>query len=183
MTTKAELHGSGVADFVRIGQVARAIGRRGEVVVNPLTTDPTRFLELERVLFIEGIHSASIQIESVRLHKGRPVIKLEGVDSISAAEQLAGREVAIPEDEVQRISDEHYYHFELVGLRVHNESGENVGRVASVLTTGGTDVLVVDADGREVLIPLCHEHCPVIDTANGRLVVSLPSGLWEIYEN
>lgn len=169
-------------ELVTVGRVARAHGRRGEIAVDALTGDPARFRELDRLLVrrpdgaVEGF-----ELEGVRLHKGRPVLKLAGVDSIGDAERLAGRELAVPQSEVEPLAKDEYYHFQLVGLAVEDVSGEHLGKVASVLSTGGTDVLVVRGEGGEILVPLCREHCPEIDPEAGRLVVSLPEGLRDLH--
>jgi 16S rRNA processing protein RimM len=166
-------------DMVTIGQVARSQGRRGEVVVNPLTDFPERFRDLERV-FIRGEDGAvaALALEGVREQGGRPVLKFEGISDIGAAERLAGLELRIPESELVRLPEDRLYHFQIVGCRVTDRRGGCLGTVEDVLATGGTDVLVVrEGSGKETLVPLCKEICRRIDVNLGEIEIDPPEGL------
>jgi ribosomal 30S subunit maturation factor RimM len=58
-----------------------------------------------------------------------------------------------------------------------------VGVVEDVLSTGGTDLLVVrEATGGEALVPLCREICRRIDVPGGRIEAEVPEGLLELNE-
>jgi 16S rRNA processing protein RimM len=123
-------------------------------------------------------------VEAVRVHKGRPVVKLSGVSDIGAAEALAGREIRVPESELEPLPEDSYYHFQIVGLEVRDRRGGVIGVVEDVLVTGGTDVLVVrGVGGEEALVPLCSEICRRIDPQAGRIELDAPEGLLRINEN
>ena len=50
--------------------------------------------------------------------------------------------------------------------------------VEEIMTTGGTDLLVVrDAKTGETLIPFCEAICRSIDTERSRVEVDVPEGL------
>lgn len=171
-------------DLVSIGRVAKAQGRFGEVVVQPFTDAPERFETLERV-FLEAESGEPVPraVESMRLHKGRPVLKLEGVSDIGGAETLAGREIRVPASELEPLEDGSFYHYELLGLEVFDRVRGLVGVVEEVLTTGGTDVLVVrGGGGDEALVPLCQEICRTIDLRAGRIELEAPEGLLSLNE-
>lgn len=167
------------AELVTIGRIARAQGRAGEVVVNPLTDVPDRFVGLARIYLDDGQGEPSaVNVEGVRMHKGRPVLKLEGISSIGQAESLAGHEVRIPESELSSLPEGSFYHFEILGSSVEDVDRGEIGIVEAIVETGGTDILVVRShDGREELVPLCAEICRSIDPVSGRIVVELPEGL------
>jgi 16S rRNA processing protein RimM len=166
-------------DLVTIGEVARPHGRRGEVIVNPLTDFPERFHDLSRVFVQgEGGRAVALKLEEVRVHKGRPVLKLEGISEIGQAERLAGREIRIPESELVALPEDRLFHFQLVGCRVSDRRLGHLGVVKEVLPTGGTDGLVVrDASGDERLIPLCKEICRRIESERGEIEIDAPEGL------
>ena len=169
-------------DLVSIGRVAKAQGRHGEVAIQPFTDNPARFEALERVYFEEGDGAAAPRgVDAVRLHKGRPVLKLNGVADIGAAEALAGKEIRVPESELEPLPEDSVYHFQIVGLKVLDRERGAVGIVEEVLSTGGTDVLVVrDDEGKEALIPLCREICRNIDPKAGAIELDAPEGLLEL---
>jgi len=55
--------------------------------------------------------------------------------------------------------------------------GNRLGEVVDLFDNGASDVLVIDRDGREVLIPFVDALVPEVLIAEGRLVVDPPDGL------
>jgi 16S rRNA processing protein RimM len=103
------------------------------------------------------------------------VLKLDGVDSIDAAERLRGLDLRIPEEDLSALPEGSYYHHQLRGLRVEDAGGGEIGRVADVMETGGEAVvLVVRGASGETLIPLADAFVRAVDLARGRLVVVVP---------
>ncbi len=165
--------------LVTIGKVARAQGRRGEVIVDSLTDFPDRFYDLERI-YIEGNDQEPVElrVEWVREQGGRPVLKFHEVTGIGEAERLAGSEIRIPESELVQLPPGSLFHFELQGCEVWDRASGFLGVVEEILVTGGTDVLVVrDPSGQERLIPICEEICRRIDPGKGRIEIQAPEGL------
>jgi 16S rRNA processing protein RimM len=171
-------------ELVAVGRIARAQGREGEVVVDPLTDFPERFGELDRVFLVdagvtgEAAEADSRRIESCRMHKGRPVLKLAGVSSIGDAEALRGKELRIHEGELLPLPEGSFYHFQLRGFSVSDRARGDIGVVEDVLSTGGTDLLVVrDASGNEILVPFCEAIVRSVDLPRGRVDIEAPEGL------
>ena len=164
------------ADLVSIGRVVKPQGRRGEVAVEPLSDRPERFPRL-RTAFVEAPDGGAreVTVASCWPHKGRFVLKLEGVDSIDEAEAYRGRELRIPEEELEPLPEGSYYHHQLRGLRVEEPGGAELGRVADLMETGaGAAVLVVQGSSGEHLVPLAEAFVREVDLHGGRLVVELP---------
>lgn len=163
-------------DLVTIGRVVKPQGRKGEVVVQPLSDRPERFSELRRA-YVPGVgeEAAEVKVASWWPHKGRVVLKLVGVDTIDEAERLRGMDVRIPEEDLDSLPEGSYYHHQLRGLRVEDEAGREIGTVADILTTGaGADVLVVTGPAGESLVPLVASFVRQVDLERGRLVTALP---------
>ncbi|HSB60959.1 MAG TPA: 16S rRNA processing protein RimM, partial [Vicinamibacteria bacterium] len=88
-------------DLVTIGRVVKPQGRKGEVLAQPLTDRPDRFPTLRRA-YIRGSGEGAVEVRVTRCwpHKGRFVLKIEGVDSIDAAERYRGLELRIAEEDL-----------------------------------------------------------------------------------
>ncbi len=144
------------ADSVTIGIVLRPHGIRGEVVVEPLTDNDTRFATLEEVRLVRPSGTATrLRVVSMFPHKSRLVIQFEGIGDIDQAETLRGAELRIPMASLPALPAGSYYHHELRGLDVRVESGASIGKVTSLWETGATPVLVIhDDQNRETLLPL-----------------------------
>jgi len=163
------------AELVAIGRVVKPQGRKGEVLVEPLSDRPDRFPAL-RAAYVPapGGGSRQVAVESCWPHKGRFVLKLEGVDSIDEAEGYRGLELRIGEEELAALPPGSYYHHQLKGLRVEDPEGRSLGVAAELMETGASPVLVVRGPGRELLIPLAEPFVRRVDLEGGRMVVALP---------
>jgi 16S rRNA processing protein RimM len=174
--------------LVGVGRVARAQGRRGEVAVDPWTS-PERFTGLARIyaegpLEMKDAGPVGLVVESVRIHKGRPVVKFAGISDIGEAEALRGRELRIPESELESLPEGSFYQFQIRGLTVRDRAQGEIGVVESVLETGGTDVMVVRGKrGEETLVPLCGEIVKNIDPVRGSVEIDAPEGLVSLNAN
>ena len=166
------------ADLVTIGRVVKPQGRKGEVVVAPLSDRPDRFPALRRAYVpAPGGGAREVHVTSCWPHKGRFVLKLEGVDTIDEAETYRDMELRIGEEELAPLPAGSYYHHQLKGLRVEDAAGRPLGVAVDVLVTGGeASVLVVQGPRGEVLLPLAEAFVRTVDLAAGRLVVTPPEG-------
>ncbi len=171
--------------LVGVGRVARAQGRHGEVAIDPWTSAPERFTGFSRI-YVEGGDSdpVGLVVESVRIHKGRPVVKFSGISDINQAETLRGRELRIPESELESLPEGRFYQFQMRGLRVNDRTQGEIGIVENVIETGGTDLLVVRGrSGEETLVPLCGEIVKNIDPVRGSVDIDAPEGLVSLNAN
>jgi len=169
-------------DLVVVARVARTRGLRGEVVADLYTDFPERFEGLEQVTAIAPDGSSrSLQIEEHWFHGNRIVFKFAGYDSIDAAKDLAGYQLAVPASERIELPEDHFYEWELVDCRVEALDGKAIGQVREVMHTGGVEILVVAGDaGREFLIPMAHDICVEINIEAKLIRVDPPEGLLEL---
>jgi 16S rRNA processing protein RimM len=163
-------------DLVLIGTVVKPQGRRGEVLVHPHSDRPERFPGLKRAWVpAPGGGAREVRVTSSWPHKGRHVLKLEGVDSIDDAEKLRGCELRIGEEELEALPEGSFYHHELTGLRVDDVSGADLGVVEDVMETGaGAPVLVVRGAAGETLVPLAADFVREVDLPGQRILVAQP---------
>lgn len=169
-------------DLVVVARVARTRGLRGEVVADLYTDFPERFEGLEQVVAIAPDGSSrSLQIEEHWFHGNRIVFKFTGYDSIDAAKDLAGHQLAVPASERIELPADHFYEWELVDCRVEALDGKVIGQVREVMHTGGVEILVVAGDaGREFLIPMAHDICVQVDIEGKLIRVDPPEGLLDL---
>jgi 16S rRNA processing protein RimM len=173
------------AGWVAVAQIGKTRGNRGEVTAVALSSKPERYQSLQEVfLFASGgsVGSAGggekYEIETTWFHLGTLVFKFRGVDSISDAEALYGREVRIPASQRMALDEGEYFQSDLIGCEVvDRQSGDSIGRVTAWDDGGGTGLLVVDGN---LLIPFARSICVEIDPAGKRIAVELPVGLKDL---
>lgn len=175
--------------WMEIGSIVAAHGLRGEVRVYPNSDFPERFEEAgERWLWGKG----DTQPRSIRLQRGYYltgkslyVVKLEGIDDRTQAENLRRMMLVVPTSDRLPMAPGEYHVQDLLDVRVfHKETGEQIGVVVDVFTTGH-DILVVQpqpgSNQKEIMIPFVEEIVPVVDLPHQRIEVLPPSGLLELY--
>ncbi len=164
-----------------VGRVARAHGNRGQVIVNPETDFVEgRFQVGAELLANRGGRIERLRVTAMRIHLGRPIVALEGVETMNDAEALAGVELRVPVAELAPLPSGMFYRHDLVGCQVETTGGAAVGEVTSVEGELGTSRLIVAGPGGDVLIPLVQAICVDIDVAARRIVVDPPEGLLEL---
>jgi 16S rRNA processing protein RimM len=75
-----------------------------------------------------------------------------------------------------------FYLHQLEGLAVVTQTGEKIGTVQDVLAEGGNEVLLVNREEEDVLIPFVESICIEVDLAKGTIVIDPPEGLLELNE-
>lgn len=162
--------------FLVIGQVGKPHGVRGDVRVIPHTDVPERFTWLDEI-HIGEINSPPVAIEYARFHKDWVLLKLAGYDDRDAAQNLRGKLLLIKEEQAIPLEDNEYFLYQLVGLAVVSEDGENLGELVEVIETGANNVFVVHGQYGEILIPDTREVVREIDFDRGQITVYLLPGL------
>jgi 16S rRNA processing protein RimM len=160
-------------EFVTIGRVLAPWGRLGMLKVEPATDFPERFAPNSRVY----IDNRSLTIDGVNWLKGKAIIKLSGVDSPTAAEELRNKEIQIPLHLVKSLPQGQYYHFQLIGLQVWTTKGELLGNIDRILSTGANDVYIVTGKQKEFLIPAIDDVVKEVYLNEGRMIIEPIEGL------
>jgi 16S rRNA processing protein RimM len=167
-------------DMALVGRIARSHGIRGQVIVNPETDFPEDRFQPGAELFIErGGQVEALKVTTARFHRERPVIGIEGVETVDDADTLAGRELRVPIERLATLPPDTFYRHDLIGCRVETQDGRTVGVVADVEGSMTGSRLVVDGAGGDVLIPLVAAICTMVDPAAKRILIDPPEGLIE----
>jgi 16S rRNA processing protein RimM len=163
-------------EWVTVAVLGRTRGNRGELTAIPLSDKPERFSVLHDVyLFGTG---EKFEIENTWFHDRTLIFKFRGVDTISDAARLSGREVRVPLSERAELEPGEFYQSDLLGCEVvDRRSGESLGRVTGFEDGGGSGLLVV---GGSLMVPFVRSLCVEIDPAARRILVELPEGLKDL---
>jgi 16S rRNA processing protein RimM len=167
------------SDFTAVGEIIKAQGIRGELKVIPLTDDPKRFGRIRRVFFRRAEEWRELYIQGYRMLKEFVLIKFDGINDLTAAEDLGRGLIYIPREERPVPPEGRYYHDQILGLKVSTVTGEFLGAVDQIFQTGANDVYSVKLKARQILIPALKSVVRRIDLEKGEMLVELPAGLVE----
>ncbi len=162
-------------DLFIVAQVLRPHGRRGEVVLRPMTDHIRTLTEASRV-YLGQDAAEPVDVEGIRLHKGSPLLKLAGVDDMDSALALKGKAICRPKEELSPLEDGEYFLHDLEGLAVFDHIGRKIGFVDGFMETGGPVLMVIAApDGSELMIPFASGTVDEVDLEKGTIkLVDLP---------
>lgn len=102
-------------------------------------------------------------------------VKLEGIVSRDMANAMRGCEIGICESALPALEDNEFYWRDLIGLRVVDVKDRLLGRINSLFETGANDVMIVDKDEAEYLIPYTKSVVKKVSLEEGVVIVD-----WDI---
>ena len=153
--------------MVIMGRIAAAHGIRGWVKIQAYT-EHLDSLQDYKSWWIghEGGPWRETDVKQCEVHNRTLAAQLQDCQDRTAAEKLKGLLIAIPRYSLPQQSKEEYYWADLIGLVVVNEAGVSLGTVGSLLETGANQVLSVQNDKGEILIPFVASAIKQVDLKN-----------------
>lgn len=170
-------------DCYQVGHITKTHGLNGEVVFFLDVDEAKEYADIETVLVEVKGQLTPYFLESITIVKGsRAIVAFEDVDTIEQAERFIGCGLWLPLANLEAIEDEtRFYFHEIIGYRVVDAQKGPLGIVKAVYTMATQDLIAMDYEGNEVLIPINSDIVPSINRAEKQLNVVLPDGLLEIY--
>ena len=155
---------------VQMAVIGAPHGVKGEVRVKTFTADPLALGDYGPLFTKDG---RSFEVVDIRPANTVVVVRFKQVKDRNAAEALTGAELFVDRSALPDEGEEdEFYHADLVGLAVRDETGAEIGKIAAVQNFGGGDVLELAMAGRkDVLIPFTQAAVPVVDIEGGFIEV------------
>ena len=168
-------------DLLQVGIITSTHGVRGEVKVYPTTDDPRRFRRLKEVVLDTVREKLNLEIEGVKFFKQFVILKFKGLDNINDIEKYRQKSLYVTRKNAVRLQRDEYFIADLIGLKVQDEDGTELGTVKDVIETGANDVYEVEmADGRSLLLPAIKQCILNVDVENGMMQVHVLEGLLDL---
>ncbi|MCM2265058.1 MAG: ribosome maturation factor RimM [Desulfuromonadales bacterium] len=166
------------AELMAVGVVAGTHGLRGDLKLRPLPTAAPALPHLHELYLQAPDGSLTLhRLLQCKPHKQHLLVRLAGLENLDAVQSLVGRTaLARCQDLPALPPDRHYWH-ELDGMAVVDVRRGPLGRVAGLFATGAHEILTVEGELGEILIPFIPQFVLNTDLASGELRVDLPIGL------
>ena len=160
-----------------VARIGRAHGVLGEATIEVRTDQPEDRFYIGSVLATEPTTFGPLTITSVRDHNGTLLLGFQGVNDRNQVEELRNV-LLLAEVDIEAVSSKDDFHVQqLLQCQVSTQDGVELGPVTDVINLPGQDVLAVDYNGREVLIPFVKAIVPVVDVKNRKITIVPPAGL------
>lgn len=157
--------------FLEAGRIVNTHGVRGEVKIEPWADDAAFLTRFER-FYLDG---EPVKVRSCRVHKTMCICALEGVEDINAAMTLKGKIVFIDRKDA-KLPKGAVFLQDILGAKVVDEAGDELGVLAEVLPAPAASVYVVRGQ-REILIPDVPAFILDKDADRGVVTVRLIEGM------
>lgn len=154
--------------FIEAGEIVTTHGVHGEIKVLPWLDCPEYLLDFKRV----RIAGKDYALESCRVQKTCNLLKLQGIDTVEAAQALRGKTVEIYREDVD---DSVIFAAELIGVEVY-AAGEMIGNITDVLDYPGNSVYVVKGQ-HNYMIPAVKQFVLETDLQDNTMQVQLIEGM------
>jgi 16S rRNA processing protein RimM len=172
---------------LRVGRLLKAHGLKGAIKLELYTDSPNERFAPGSVLKLQVPEESSwfgktLTVRELRLYHNAPVVFFEGVEDRSVAETLVKAILLIERDNSELpVEPDAWYDHQLVGLAVYR-SGAHIGKITRVDHLPAQDLLVIESEGKELLLPFVKAFVPSVDVKNNRLEITPPGGLFEELE-
>ncbi len=163
--------------YVKLGRLLGAAGVRGWLKVQSYTDPPENLLQHRSWMLVDaqGVRSSRTVAEAA--FDGRWLrARFEGVEDRDAAELLSGRDIEVERSALPPTAAREYYRDDLIGFRVVNRAGLELGRVSHFIEAPAAPVMVV-AGKRELWIPALPSHLLRVGLEQGEVEVDWPEEL------
>lgn len=178
-------------DAIEVGRILDAWGVKGWVKILPHSTDPEAlfaakswFLQAPDAKFRPGFTlfsgTVTLSVDEAKIHSDTVVAKFLGLDDRNAAEALRGARIFLPRSSFPAASKDEYYWVDLIGLKVVNREGVDLGLVRDLMATGPHSVLCVEYTAQqeddtsstaERMIPFVSVYVDAVDIAGKCITV------------
>ncbi len=165
-------------DYLQIGVITSTHGIRGEVKVFPTTDDNRRFKKLKDCVIEYKGERIPAKAASCRFFKNMVILKLDGIDSIEAAEPYRQCPILVDREHAVPLERNEYFIADLEGMDVVTEEGRPLGVLKEILFTGANDVYVIaDEAGKELLLPAIRDCILDVSVTDRKMTVRLLNGM------
>ncbi len=157
--------------FLEAGEIVSTHGIQGEVKILPWADGPEFLLKFKTLYLNEKPY----EVVSSRVHKTCVLAKLEGIDTPEEATLLRGKRVCIDRTDV-KLPKGTVFIADLLGCRVLDDDGVEIGIIKDVLTMPSSDVYVIKGE-KNYMIPSVKEFVKEINVDEGFVRVHLIEGM------
>ena len=159
------------SDLVHVGTFGAAIGLKGEIKINLLTTSLEVFKSFSCLYNFD--RSVEWNIDSIAMRQKKCVAKLSHCKSRSEAEELKNQKIYTSKENFPSTKDNEYYVSDLIDCKINHKNGKSLGEVTDVNNFGADDLLETTYNDKKIYIPMNKENVISVDIEK-KIIVADP---------
>jgi 16S rRNA processing protein RimM len=169
-------------DCYLLGKITKTHGLKGELAIWLDVDYPEDYEDLDSVLLEVKGELVPYFVEEIQIRPNKSIIKFEDIHTIEEAQKLVNCDIYLPEDNLPELEDnDQFYYHEIIGYTVVDATKGELGKVLAVYTSDRQDLIAMQYEGKEVLIPIDDDIVKTVDREKKELYTNLPEGLMEVY--
>lgn len=167
-----------VDELMAVAVVAGTHGLRGDLKLRPLPTAAKALPHLGELFLQSADGTLTLhRIVQRKPHKQHLLVRLAGLENLDAVQPLVGQTALVRCSALPPLPDDEHYWHQLEGLAVIDRRRGPLGQVVGLFATGAHEILTVEGELGEILVPFIPRFVIKVDLATGKLQVDLPLGL------
>ena len=158
-------------NLIEIGSFVGAHGIKGEVKLKSFTEIPENIFSF-REIFIESYENP-VKLKLIRKLKQTFVCKIENIETRTDAENFKGLKLFITRKSLPKLTNEEFYHSDLLNFEVYNLNKKSFGKVISLDDFGAGLLVEVKKNNKKFYLPMGKTFLKKIDYKNRQIILEL----------
>ena len=168
-------------DCYELGYISKTKGLDGEVYVQLDVDEPEDYENLESVFLEIKKNLVPYFIQYIDFQDKKVVIAFDDIETLDQAKDLVGSKLFLPLNNLPPLEEGQFYYHEVINFKITDQNLGELGTIIQIYETGNQDLIAMQFQGKEILIPLVDDFIIKIDREKNILFVNLPEGLLDIY--
>ncbi len=169
-------------EYFYFGKILRTYGNQGHLQILMDVDDPVKYQSLETV-FVEINHERiPFFISSLDLQpRNKAVVRFLDVNSVEEAGPFTGLKLFLPMSSLPKLRGNQFYHHEVIGFTVIDETFGEIGKIESVLDLPAHPLFRILWNEKEILVPAVDTVIRKVDRKKRIILITAPEGLIDLY--
>ena len=164
-------------NLIEIGCFVGVHGIKGEVKLKSFTEIPENIFSFNEI-FTESSENP-IKLKLIRQLKHIFVCKIENVETRTDAENFKGLKLLISRKSLPKLTNNEFYHSDLLNFAVYNLNKESFGKVISLEDFGAGLLVEVKKNNKTFYLPMGKNFLKKIDYKDKQIILDLEKDLIE----
>ena len=160
-------------NLICLGIITSSHGVNGSVKIKTFTENPQNFTSYGPLT--DGTSTYEISIISI-ISPEVIVAKIKGILSRTEADLLKNKNLFIEKNKLPNLTNDEFYHSDLIGLKVILEDNNTYGNVKKVHNFGSCDIIEIKLSNstKSTMLPFTKNIFPYINTKEKYIIINLP---------